>query len=283
MRTPPFPASTEAAIKSSHALHKTGLGLDTIQADIETLITNSILNTPRSLQETIGPSEVGMSCDHCLAARLAGWEKVGDSLPWAATVGTAVHALLENYIYTHQTRDPDSMDRYYTEHPVTVGTISGQQITGSVDVIDTLTGATIDWKVVSKTQLAKYKREGPTPQYRVQAHLYARGANNAGIKVDTVSIAFLPRQSNNYMERYWWSEPYNPLVAEKALTRANTIANSLTALAAVGEATRDAWISGLPRANDCWDCARYPDAPPPAPQMSDGVLMDLQTGKENRK
>ena len=43
--------------------------------EITRLIQQMIANQPRSLQRIIGPSEIGNPCDHCLAARLAGWDK----------------------------------------------------------------------------------------------------------------------------------------------------------------------------------------------------------------
>lgn len=43
--------------------------------EIRGIIEDHITNQPRSLQKEIGPSELGTDCLHCLAARLAGWEK----------------------------------------------------------------------------------------------------------------------------------------------------------------------------------------------------------------
>lgn len=43
----------------------------------------------------IGPSELGTDCLHCLAARLAGWEK-RQSAAWLPFIGTCVHERFEH-------------------------------------------------------------------------------------------------------------------------------------------------------------------------------------------
>ena len=40
--------------------------------EIHAIINKHIMSSPRSLQKAPGPSELGTSCVHCLAARLAG-------------------------------------------------------------------------------------------------------------------------------------------------------------------------------------------------------------------
>ena len=213
---PPFPSSLEAVLEASKALHQPGTTLEDVTQPVEALLLNAIENQPRSLQKRIGPSEIGTECDHCLAAKLAGWEENSSGIPWASTVGTAIPALLESFVNNHQAQawnprtDPTPPPtRYFTEQTVTVGTIGGQPITGSIDLLDVATGTTVDWKAVNPTRLRDYKTRGPSQVYRVQAHLYAKGCNDAGIPVNRVSICFLPRGSNNFFERHWWSEPYD--------------------------------------------------------------------------
>ncbi|WP_434080384.1 hypothetical protein [Sanguibacter sp. Z1732] len=55
------------------------------------VIEHAITHQPRSLQERIGPSEIGNPCDHCLAAKLAGWKQTEDGVPWLPFLGTAAH------------------------------------------------------------------------------------------------------------------------------------------------------------------------------------------------
>lgn len=63
--------------------------------EIRGIIEDHITNQPRSLQKEIGPSELGTDCLHCLAARLAGWEK-RQSAAWLPFIGTCVHERFEH-------------------------------------------------------------------------------------------------------------------------------------------------------------------------------------------
>lgn len=274
----PIPVPLEEIREASHHYHQVGATTEQLTAPIEALLLHQITHQPRSLQKRIGPSELGTPCDHCLAAKLACWQQTENGIPWASTVGTAIHELLEDFVWKHNLKTeaahPRQPFRYFTEQTITVGTIGDTPITGSIDLLDVLTGSTVDWKCVAKTSLDKYRRNGPSQTYRVQAHLYAKGCNDAGIPVERVSICFLPRASNNFYERHWWSEPYDPQIAANALTRANQLNTNLEALAGISLEVRDQWISSLPRDPACWDCARYPDNPT-TPTTSGGVLLDL--------
>lgn len=226
------------------------------------VIEHAITNHPRSLQVTIGPSEIGNPCDHCLAAKLAGWEQVDErTVPWLPTVGTAVHAWIETaFIQAENTRNAVHTTglRYSTEAAVMVGHIAGQEIWGHTDLLDRHVGMTVDWKIVGPTTLKKAKA-GPSPEYRAQAHLYAKGWNDAGVRVDHVAIAYLPRNAMSLDDGIWWHEPHDRSIAVAALDRANRLATNLTALTALGPDAVTAWIGQLPRHAGCWDCGRYPD------------------------
>jgi hypothetical protein len=246
--------------------HPTNSPDQTITALID-IIKHGIENHPRSLQTTIGPSEIGNPCDHCLAARLAGWPKVETSTPWLPTIGTAVHGWLETEVWSFEIFgwEPDPWtgpsQRFHPEKKVTVGTIDGQPITGSCDVFDYATGTVVDWKVVGDTTL-RDARTGPSPTYSRQVHLYGKGWEDKGYTVNTVMIAFLPRNSTSLRDAHWWHEPYSRQVAVEALDRAGEIASTIRTLQqTLGNTAADAWITGLPRAIRCWDCQRYSDRP----------------------
>lgn len=279
-----IPGTIDGIRMASQALHTPGLGAGELASGIETVLEYQIKNQPRSQQKIIGPSEIGTDCDHCLAAKLAGWEQNELGIAWAPTIGTAVHSLFEEFFYRNQLRiisqDPDkpvSMEahRYWWEQKTMVGKIGGQEIWGSTDLIDLVVGATVDWKLVGKSSLDNYRRKGPSSQYRVQAHLYAKGWNDAGIRIDHVAIAFLPRTTVKFSDRYWWSEPYDEQIAADALARANQVYNNLNALESISVEARDNWIKSLPRADHCWDCKRFSDFAA-APRVTSGVNMTLQ-------
>lgn len=206
---------------------------------------------PRSLQERIGPSEIGIPCARRIGYRLLGVEAVNDSrTPWKPTIGTAVHTWLED-VLTRVNRalgENEVGPRFLLEHHVNVGEINGEQIDGPSDVYDRVTGTVVDFKVVGGEQLRKYKQNGPGDQYRVQTHLYGRGWRRRGMPVDTVAILFLPRD-RELREAHFWHEPYDENLAVKALERADGIAKLTTA---AGRAalpllpTADAWCVYCP-------------------------------------
>lgn len=229
--------------------------------EARTVIEDAITNHPRSLQRTIGPSEIGTPCEHCLAAKLAGWEQTRDGVAWLPTVGTAVHAWIEEAFGRHEaTRNAVHTTglRYLTEARTMVGHIGGREIWGSTDLVDLQVGMTVDWKIVGAFTL-KAAKGGPSPVYRVQADLYAKGWNDAGHRIDHVAIAYLPRNAVSLDQAVWWSAPHDRQRAVDALDRANRLHTNLTALESISTAARDAWITQLLRDPKCWDCARFPD------------------------
>lgn len=234
-----------------------------LHGELRRIVEHAITHQPRSLQATIGPSEIGTPCDHCLAAKIAGWPQTTSDVGWLPFIGTCVHEWLEREFVQHENDrtggNHTTSRRYLAEHRVMVGQIAGRDITGSCDLFDTVTGTTVDWKVTGPTTLKKAKA-GPSPVYRVQAHLYGRGWTNAGYRVSHVSIIFLPRNSMaGWGDAVHWHEPYDEQIAVDALARANRIAANLAALAPLGEAAVTAWITQLPRDPECWDCSRYAD------------------------
>lgn len=236
---------------------------------IRKIIETTIRNQPRSLQKTIGPSEIGTPCDHCLAARLAGWAKNDTEIGWLAFIGTCVHAWLE-HLFNTVDKEENSLGRpltFLAEQRVTVGQIRGVDIIGSTDLYlpDQMGtnpggGMTIDWKIVGDSTLKKVKNsDDPGPKYTAQAHLYAKGWNAAGYPTTHVCVYFMPRNQMSLDKGYWWIDEYRPQIAQTALERANNLAVNLDALETISTQVRDQWITSLDRAPDCWDCKKYDD------------------------
>lgn len=272
-----------------------GFNHDTAKKEILGILQEAIDFHPRSLQKSIGPSEIGTECDHCLAAKLAGWEQVrGDA--WLPTVGTAVHSWIES-AFGRIPAGPSGSRRFLTERRVSVGEIDGEEITGSTDLCDVVLGCTWDWKIVGATTL-KSAKTGPSRRYVVQQMLYGRGWNRLGVKVTRVGIAYLPRNAMSLNAGVWWSADYDEEIAVTALERASTFARNIKALASIGPEAVDAYVSGLPRWREwredgintlfegnrteaqggkiaCLDCPRYADYPAdPAKALAqlDGLL-----------
>ena len=239
-----------------------------VMRQVRALIENDIRNQPRSLQKRIGPSEIGDPCTHCLAARLAGWDRNEQEVGWLAFIGTCVHAYLED-LFTgldREEQDAGHQPMFLTEQRVTVGQIRGQDVTGSTDLYmpDQMstanTGMTVDWKIVGTNTLNRVKRnEDPGEQYTAQAHLYAKGWETAGHPTSHVCVYFMPRNKMSLADGYVWIDEYKPEIAEQALDRANSIARNLDALATISPEARDQWITGLDRKEGCFNCPRYDD------------------------
>jgi len=198
------------------------------------LVEDAIDNDPRSLQTRIGPSEIGTSCDACLVSKLAGIPEKRDGGAWLPTVGRAVHEWLETVAMMAN----GDRARWLVETTVSVGTVGGVDITGHADLFDLHQGEVLDWKIVGPTTLKKAKpcaRDAarvPTvfPSYHVQRHLYGYGFTRRGLKVRTVTLAFLPRNAPSLREAVVLSEPYDEQVALAAIARADMFAAAINAL-----------------------------------------------------
>lgn len=239
-----------------------------VMRQVRALIEDNIRNQPRSLQRKIGASEIGNPCTHCLAARLAGWEKQEQGVGWLAFIGTCVHAYFED-LFTKINDEETGRGRpttFLAENRVTVGQIRGQDIIGSTDLYmpDQMgaanAGMTVDWKIVGTNTLNRVKRNGdPGMQYTAQAHLYAKGWEAAGYPTSHVAVYFMPRNKMSLSDGHVWVDEYRPEIAEQALDRANSIARNLDALATISTEARDQWIAGLDREEGCFNCSRYDD------------------------
>lgn len=217
------------------------------------VIKRAVASHPRSLQKRIGPSEVGHPCARRIGYKLLAHEEneFPDDTPWLPTIGTAVHGWLEEQ-FTEANRGLDDL-RWLVEMTVSVGEIAGVDITGHCDLYDRVTATAIDHKVVGPTTLKKYRASGPGDQYRTQIHLYGRGIARRGLPIDTVAIAFLPR-NGELRDAYIWHEPYDEQVALAGLQRAEGIAlaaQTLGTAALPHLATADAYCTRCPfyRAN----------------------------------
>ena len=178
------------------------------------VITGSAENAPRSRQTQIGPSEIGAGCRRKTALKLLGAPERNKGDRWAATIGTAVHAWLEeafaaDNVGRQKTGQPV---RWLLEEKVTIR----EGLRGSCDLYDLESDTVVDWKVVGASSLKKYRSAGPSRQYRVQAHTYGVGWANQGKPVKKVAIVFLPR-TGFLADTHIWTEDFDPTVCHGAL------------------------------------------------------------------
>ena len=175
---------------------------------LKELIVQAGTWSPRSKQVVIGPSEMGHECTRRLAYKLLDWDKPNDtgSSSWAAQVGTAIHSYLAEVFA--------KIEGYEVEQRVNIrGNLSG-----TVDLYDSVRGVVIDWKTVGFNQLKERRSDGATHQQKVQIQLYGYGKAQAGATVNKVGLVYLPTSGaldDLHVELF----DYDESVALKALSR----------------------------------------------------------------
>ncbi|ASR85660.1 Cas4 family exonuclease [Mycobacterium phage Amgine] len=234
----------------------------------------------RSAQRALGPSEVGHPCARRLVAATLEFERTnpeGDPLP--AWLGTAGHAKFEDAVVLDNERlidqwlkdreqrctvlrgvvggdDPQYVGRWFSERRVTV---SGG-LAGTCDLYDTWTDTVIDLKFPGATAFSTYKKQGPSAEYRVQAHCYGRGYRNEGFDVKRVAIWFIPR-GGTLSSSFVWSEAYSDQVVDDTITRLQNIALVLNDLDIEAHPERLALVPKTP--HNCMFCPFYSPKPDP--------------------
>ncbi|MCH9275653.1 hypothetical protein JS533_005115 [Bifidobacterium amazonense] len=251
---------------------------------IRGLIEDNIGNAPRERQKAIGPSELGTDCLHCLAAKLAGWQR-RRGVAWLPFIGTCVHEHFERMFdgLNPQGFDSDVKHRpYETEMRVTVGELHGLEggypVRGSIDLYDRRSASTVDWKIVGSTTLKDVKAHGPSQTYMVQASLYGIGLRNEGEQVERNCIFFLPRNGISLNDALPVELRFSDKPGLWALARAQMLITFMDLIERQeGVDVRDAWIHLLPvSSTHCFDCGSWPDdaangipelSAPPTPEV----------------
>lgn len=197
----------------------TGPGDHAVVEDIKRMIYNAYDNHPRGLQEEAGPSEIGEPCARRLAYKIMREPKLNKSDPLPSIVGTAAHRWLEDACAMWNAKAGETVWITETELPIAPG------ILGHTDAYHVPRRMVIDWKFPGTEPMREYRNNGPSDVYRCQAHLYGKGWTNLGVPVDRVGIAFFSRGGNleGKYGLHFWSEPYDPEIAETALKRFQTI------------------------------------------------------------
>lgn len=254
-----------------------------VAEELKYKIMYAAANAPRSLQKRIGPSQVGSPCDRRLAYMVTETASTydHDSGSWVSTLGTAMHAwLAEAFALDNMANQAaGNIPRWLVETRVNVGDIDGTPCYGSADLYDRVTAGVWDWKLTGATTIRKAKSVGPSVNYRVQAHLYGRGFIRRGVPVDYIGIAYLPRAGTDLRDGYFWTEPYDPELANAALLRASSIsvvmrmAGPNVALPALGTAddycTSCAWFVPGAAVASTAGCPGHDRKALPAPDADD--------------
>lgn len=251
-----------------------GLDDEQLLQDLKDLIRQADALKPRSLQKALGPSEVGHPCLRRLAfgtvnarkhARAAengafarpapiegGLNRFND--PLAAIIGTAMHAWLEDAVRT--ANQALGRVRWIPEQPVS----PWDGLRGTCDLYDADTRTVLDWKVPGQTRHAHYKKHGPSPVYKTQAHLYGAGYRNEfGLPVEKVGIVFLSR-TGGLRDTFLWREDYNQTLVDETQDKLADLDRRIAELDLIDNPGNFAQIPITPTA-DCHFCNWYSPNP----------------------
>lgn len=211
-----------------------------IKAEMMTMVRMYEEFTPRKMQQALGPSDLGIECDRRLAYKIAGitGHNMGD--PWAAFVGSSIHARLETVVRKYAERTGGT---WLIEQQVIVTPL----IKGRADLVHD--DMVIDIKSASPDVMRKLPDTGPRASYLPQIHSYAYGLNGAGHTINRVAFVFVPR-SGRLDDMYVWADDYRPDIAEAALRRVYSFARRLGELDVVNNP--DLWESVPAKPDYLW-------------------------------
>lgn len=178
----------------------------------------------RSLQKSIGSSEIGHPCARRIAMSIMEVDKINDTPdPLPSIAGKAIHLWFlggEGHRgVVNRWNEHLGYQRFITERKVNPRLGHG----GTCDLYDTETKLVVDLKNPGWPSLRKYKQDDhPGVQYETQLQDYGLGYELAGHEVKGVCIFALPR-GGELKDAWWWGSKYDPDIARRAHRRLDDI------------------------------------------------------------
>lgn len=170
--------------------------------ELREVIHHAGRNSARSLQNHLGPSELGVPCDRQVAGKFAGLPAINHVVdPWPSILGTAGHVWLADAFKAENARHGL---RWVPENRV----IPHPDHSGTADLYDGHEQAVVDWKVLSADKIESIAAKGPSVQYQIQLLLYGLGYRNLGLPVRRVVLAALPRTKASLDGMYVWDHEW---------------------------------------------------------------------------
>jgi hypothetical protein len=183
---------------------------------LASLIGLGLATDKRSLQQSIGSSEVGHVCDRRVSYKV---HNVPPSNTKAQSgrlrraIGTGVHLMLAN-VFTDL--DKGSGQFLIEQNVVYKG------IPGTADLVYRMGHTVVDWKTAKKAKIARVRKEGVPRYYQVQVQLYAAGLIAAGEDIRHVAVVYVPIDVDNdedLEQLHVWLAPVNVAMADDAVQR----------------------------------------------------------------
>lgn len=240
-------------------------------ADIRRVVFEHAARAPRTLQQHLGPSELGVPCDRQVAGKMAAMPATNHVVdPWPSIVGTALHAWLADAFVADNLRT--GVLRFIAERKVT----PHPDHPGTADLYDALEYAVVDHKNLGPSTLDKIRKGGgispatgkPTigpRHYRAQLFLYGLGYVLLGLPVKRVAIAAYPRTASSLDGLYVRDEDFTTdgftlLPEPRALLDevfTDTLRRKAYAEQLVAGAMSLADVPSAPNDDDCYFCPFY--------------------------
>lgn len=170
-------------------------------AEIRRVVLEHAARAPRTLQQHLGPSELGVECDRQVAGKMAALPSTNHVVdPWPSIVGTACHAWAAEAFTADNMRG--GVLRWIAEQRVT----PHPDHPGTADLYDAVEQAVVDHKFLGESSMQKI-RKLPPRKYRRQLLLYALGYWKLGLPVRRVAVAAYPRTAATIDGLYVWENP----------------------------------------------------------------------------
>lgn len=238
-------------------------------AEIRRVVLEHAARAPRTLQQHLGPSELGVPCDRQVAGKMAALPATNHVVnPWASIVGTALHA------WEAEAFDADNIRtgvlRWVTEQKVT----PHPDHPGTADLYDAVEQAVVNHKNLGEGPLNKIRKGGPLSplglptigprHYRAQLFMYGLGYVLLGLPVRRVAIAAYPRTKSTLDGLYVRDEDFTSdgftLLDEPAKLLAEVFADTARRKAQAQTLLTGTPLSDIPAAaddDDCYFCPFY--------------------------
>jgi hypothetical protein len=179
--------------------------------EMKGLVRDYAARAPRSVQKSLGPSELGEPCDRQVVAKMAGVARDRNvnhvSDPWASVMGTAGHAWVEGMYNWDNVRRAEQGQEYRWIPETRVTPDPGPDPhPGTADLYDIPNSSLVDHKFLGDTSRQKLITHGPKRVYYVQLLLYRRGYQNLGFPVSRIVLVAWPRTRSSLDELYVWEK-----------------------------------------------------------------------------
>lgn len=214
---------------------------------------------PRTLQQHLGPSELGVACDRQVVGKMAALPATNHVVdPWPSIVGTACHAWAEEAFKADNVRR--GVLRWIAEQKVT----PHPDHPGTADLYDGFEQAVVDHKFLGQSPMQKVRKEPPR-KYRRQLLLYGLGYMRLGLPVRRVVLAAYPRTSASIDGLYVWELEVSTdgftllpeILAELEDTFAETTRRRALADRLLAQQIRIDDVPSIPDADECYFCPFY--------------------------